>query len=175
MTTLPLDPLDPTSGCLERNSRKGAVPERRRGRIEPPIRGVSVLQEMADLPGKKAEPDVPRGGSGAVTDPDEAVRAAIKAAVDAGRSELAARLLDGRKGGPAGGRGRAEALSERRREEIARGGALSRWGRLPERLRPLFPGYDLEQLRLPDHLDLVVLHVLTRGGEEDRLAGAPVR
>ena len=76
--------------------------------------------------------------------------------------------LGGRKGGPAGGRGRAEALSERRRMEIARDAALSRWGRLPERLRPLFPGYDLEQLRLPDHLDLVVLHVLTRGGEEDR-------
>ena len=43
---------------------------------------------------KKADPNVPRGGSGAVTDPDEAVRAAIKAAVDAGRLELAARLLD---------------------------------------------------------------------------------
>jgi hypothetical protein len=39
-------------------------------------------------------PHVPRGGSGPVTDPDEAVRTAIKAAVDAGRSELAARLLD---------------------------------------------------------------------------------
>jgi hypothetical protein len=76
--------------------------------------------------------------------------------------------LGGRKGGAAGGRGRAEALSARRRVEIARGAALSRWGRLPERLRPLFPGYDFEQLRLPDHLDLVVLHVLTRGGEEDR-------
>jgi hypothetical protein len=76
--------------------------------------------------------------------------------------------LGGRKGGPAGGRGRAEALSARRRVEIARGAALSRWGRLPDRLRPLFPGYGLEQLRLPDHLDLVMLHVLTRGGEEDR-------
>jgi hypothetical protein len=43
---------------------------------------------------KKAHPDDPRGGSGAVTDPDEAVRTAIKAAVDAGRFELAARLLD---------------------------------------------------------------------------------
>ncbi|MGO9835195.1 MAG: hypothetical protein ACLP1X_13360 [Polyangiaceae bacterium] len=76
--------------------------------------------------------------------------------------------LGGRKGGPAGGRGRAEALSAGRRVEIARGAALSRWGRLPDRLRPLFPGYDFEQLRLPDHLDLAMLHVLTRGGEEDR-------
>jgi len=76
--------------------------------------------------------------------------------------------LGGRKGGAAGGRVRAEALSAGRRVEIARGAALSRWGRLPERLRPLFPGYGLEQLRLPDHLDLVMLHVLTRGGEEDR-------
>ena len=76
--------------------------------------------------------------------------------------------LGGRKGGTAGGRGRAEALSARRRVEIARGAALSRWGRLPDRLRPLFPGYDFGQLRLPDHLDLAMLHVLTRGGEEDR-------
>jgi hypothetical protein len=54
--------------------------------------------------------------------------------------------LGGRKGGAAGGRVRAEALSAGRRVEIARGAALS----------------------LPDHLDLVMLHVLTRGGEEDR-------
>ena len=66
----------------------------RRGGIEPPTRGFSVRPDVADLPEKKADPDVPRGGSGAVTDPDEAVRAAIKAAVDAGRYELAARLLD---------------------------------------------------------------------------------
>jgi len=46
------------------------------------------------LPEKKAESNVPRGGSGAVTDPEEAVRTAIKAAVDASRLELAARLLD---------------------------------------------------------------------------------
>ncbi len=66
----------------------------RRGGIEPPTRGFSVRPEITDLPEKKADPDAPRGGSGAVTDPDEAVRAAIKAAVDAGRLELAARLLD---------------------------------------------------------------------------------
>ncbi len=46
------------------------------------------------MPEKKADLNVPRGGFGAVTDPDEAVRTAIKAAVDAGRLELAARLLD---------------------------------------------------------------------------------
>ncbi len=66
----------------------------RRGGIEPPTRGFSVRPEFTDLPEKKTEPSVPRGGSGAVTDPAEAVRAAIKAAVDAGRFELAARLLD---------------------------------------------------------------------------------
>jgi uncharacterized protein DUF6922 len=39
---------------------------------------------------------------------------------------------------------------------------------LPERLRPLFPGYQFEQLKLPDHLDLVMFHVLTRGGDEHK-------
>jgi hypothetical protein len=58
------------------------------------LRGFSVLPNITDLPEKKTDPNVPRGGSGAVTDPDEAVRAAIKAAVDAGRFERAARLLD---------------------------------------------------------------------------------
>jgi hypothetical protein len=66
----------------------------RRGGIEPPTRGFSVRPNISDLPEKNAALGVPRGGSGAVTDPDEAVRAAIKAAVDAGRFELAARLLD---------------------------------------------------------------------------------
>ncbi len=35
-------------------------------------------------------------------------------------------------------------------------------------MRQLFPGYQLEQLRLPDHVDLVMLHVLTRGGNEHK-------
>lgn len=69
--------------------------------------------------------------------------------------------LGGRKGGPAGGRARAKSLSARRRSEIARAAALARWGRLPDRLRPLFPGYHLEDIRLPDHIDVVMLHVLT--------------
>ena len=88
--------------------------------------------------------------------------------------------LGGRKGGPAGGRARAEGLSPKQRSEIARAAALARWGHLPERLRPLFPGYRLEDLRLPDHVDLVMLHVLTRGSEQDRLwlflgQGGPLR
>jgi hypothetical protein len=66
----------------------------RRGGIEPPTRGFSVQPGFTDLPEKNAVPEVLRGGFGAVTDPDEAVRTAIKAAVDAGRLELAARLLD---------------------------------------------------------------------------------
>jgi hypothetical protein len=74
--------------------------------------------------------------------------------------------LGGLKGGPAGGRARASVLSARRRKQIAGMGAAARWGRLPELLRPLFPGYRLEALKLPDDRDLVMLHVLTRGGEE---------
>jgi hypothetical protein len=35
-------------------------------------------------------------------------------------------------------------------------------------LRPLFPGYKLEGLKLPDDVDLVMLHVLTRGGQTHR-------
>lgn len=59
-----------------------------------PTLGFSVRPDVADLPEQNAVPNVPRGGFGAVTDPDEAVRTAIKAAVDAGRFDLAARLLD---------------------------------------------------------------------------------
>jgi hypothetical protein len=62
--------------------------------IEPPTRGFSIRPDLTELPEKNAVPSVPRGGFGAVTDPDEAVRTAIKAAVDAGRLELAARLLE---------------------------------------------------------------------------------
>jgi len=46
------------------------------------------------LPEKNADPVVPRGGFGAVTDPDEAVKVAVKVATDAGRYEFAAQLLD---------------------------------------------------------------------------------
>jgi hypothetical protein len=76
--------------------------------------------------------------------------------------------LGGLKGGRAGGRARAAALSSHRRKEIAGLGAAARWGRLPELLTPLFPGYKLEDLKLPDDSDLVMLHVLTRGGEEHK-------
>jgi hypothetical protein len=46
------------------------------------------------LPEKNADPGVPRGGFGAVTDPDEAVKVAVKVATEAGQYELAAQLLD---------------------------------------------------------------------------------
>jgi hypothetical protein len=59
-----------------------------------PTPGFSVPPNIIELPEKNAVPNVPRGGFGALTDPDEAVRTAIKAAVDAGRFDLAARLLD---------------------------------------------------------------------------------
>jgi hypothetical protein len=76
--------------------------------------------------------------------------------------------LGGLKGGPLGGRARAAALSPRRRAAIARSAAAARWGSLPDFLRVLFPGYRLDALKLPEHLDLVMLHVLTRGGDEHK-------
>jgi len=76
--------------------------------------------------------------------------------------------LGGLKGGPAGGRARAAALSSRRRRQIAGLGAAARWAKLPERLQALFPGYKLEELKVPEDTDLVMLHVLTRGGEEHK-------
>jgi hypothetical protein len=76
--------------------------------------------------------------------------------------------LGGRKGGPKGGRRRAEALSSRRRAAIAADAARVRWGGLPARLRPLFPGYHFEEITLPEQLDLVMLHVLSQGGQEER-------
>jgi len=76
--------------------------------------------------------------------------------------------LGGLKGGAAGGRARAKSLSALRRRDIARSAAWARWGSLPELLGPLFPGYELGNLKLPDHVDLVMLHVLTRGGLEHK-------
>lgn len=76
--------------------------------------------------------------------------------------------LGGLRGGPIGGPARAAALSPRRRREIARQAARARWEVLPEFLRPLFPGYMLENIKLPEHADLVMLHVLARGGLEHR-------
>jgi hypothetical protein len=73
--------------------------------------------------------------------------------------------LGGLRGGASGGRARAIVLSAKRRKEIARLAATARWGHLPELLRPLFPGYKLESFKLPEDVDLVMLHVLTRGGE----------
>jgi hypothetical protein len=75
--------------------------------------------------------------------------------------------LGGKKGGRKGGLARAARLSPKRRQEIARRAAASRWsGRLPERLRPLFWEYDLEDLRLANDLDQVLLKVLAYGRPE---------
>jgi hypothetical protein len=76
--------------------------------------------------------------------------------------------LGGVKGGPIGGVARARALSPRRRTEIARVAAMARWTRLPQMLRPLFPGYRFDELKLPDDVELVTLHVLTRGGPDHK-------
>lgn len=82
------------------------------------------------------------------------------------RHAVALGRLGGIKGGPLGGRARAAALSPLRRSEIARAAASARWGALPELLRPVFPGYRLEDLLLPRDTALVMLHVLSRGGTE---------
>jgi hypothetical protein len=76
--------------------------------------------------------------------------------------------LGGLRGGAAGGRARAAALSAKRRREIARAAVASRWGKAPELVRDLFPGYRLEDLRLDRDLDLVMLHVLGRGSAKHK-------
>jgi hypothetical protein len=76
--------------------------------------------------------------------------------------------LGGLKGGPRGGRARAEALSPRRRAEIARQAAAARWGQLPEALRALFGGFRFEDLSLQRDLDVVMLRVLGQGGDEHK-------
>ncbi len=76
-----------------------------------PTRGFSVRPEVPDLPEKKADPGVPRGGSGAATDPDEAVRVG-----DQGR----------RRRRPLGARGAAARCSSGRAE--AGGGRAARDG-----------------------------------------------
>jgi hypothetical protein len=76
--------------------------------------------------------------------------------------------LGGLKGGPAGGRARASALPPARRVEIAREAARARWTGISPALSDLFPGYRIQDLTLPRDVDLVMLHVLTRGGPEHR-------
>ncbi len=94
--------------------------------------------------------------------------AASTARDEANPHAVALGRLGGRKGGVDGGRQRAAALSARRRAEIAADAARVRSGGLPTRLRPLFPGYHFEEITLPEQLDLVMLHVLSQGGPEDR-------
>ena len=75
--------------------------------------------------------------------------------------------LGGEKGGRQGGLARAARLSPKRRQQIARRAATSRWsGQLPERLRPLFWDYHVEDLRLANDLDQVLLTVLAYGRPE---------
>jgi hypothetical protein len=76
--------------------------------------------------------------------------------------------LGGLKGGRKGGRARAAALSGARRAQIARAAAVARWGRLPQQLAVLFPGYRLDDLRLPRDRNLVMLHVLSHGGRQHK-------
>lgn len=76
--------------------------------------------------------------------------------------------LGASKGASKGGLARASALSRERRQAIARSAAAARWGGLPESLRGLFWSYKFEELRLPQDLDLVMLHVLTYGSAAQR-------
>jgi hypothetical protein len=76
--------------------------------------------------------------------------------------------LGGLRGGREGGHARAAALSPERRREIARDAARTRWGALPPSLASLFPGYVVAEIVLPQHLDMVMQHVLARGGPEHR-------
>ena len=62
------------------------------------------------------------------------------------------------------GLARGRALGARRRAEIAQRAAAARWtGQLPTLLESLFWTHALDELRLPDRKDLVLLHVLARG------------
>ena len=75
--------------------------------------------------------------------------------------------LGGLRGGPSGGRARAAALTPARRRQIARDAARARWS-LPQAFAPLFPGYAFAKIVLPEQTDLVMLHILSRGGLEHR-------
>jgi hypothetical protein len=68
-------------------------------------------------------------------------------------------------GASKGGIARSLAISEEKRREIARAAAAARWdGSLPEILRPLFWQYRFEELRLPESMNEVMIHVLSYGG-----------
>jgi len=76
----------------------------------------------------------------------------------------------GQLGASKGGTARALALSPDKRREIGRAAASARWdGRLPELLRPLFWQYTFEDLRLPESMNEVMIHVLSYGGPIHRL------
>lgn len=62
------------------------------------------------------------------------------------------------------GLARARGLSGRRRRQIAERAAAARWsGRLPELIGPLFWPHALDEIRLPDRADVVLLHVIEHG------------
>ena len=75
--------------------------------------------------------------------------------------------LGGLRGGPIGGHARAAALTPARRRQIARSAARARWA-VPPSFASLFPGYAFAKIVLPEQTDLVMLHILTRGGPEHR-------
>jgi uncharacterized protein DUF6922 len=75
----------------------------------------------------------------------------------------AAKLL-GRRGGLKGGVARANALSARRRMQIARRAIQARWEeRLPAELHDLFWEFDARELRVAKAKATIFLKVLTRG------------
>lgn len=61
---------------------------------------------------------------------------------------------------------RARALNADRRRLIAEEAARARWSRVPDLVRPLFDSRLFKELRLPDHENVVLLHVLSYGDNE---------
>src|SRR5260370_40908110 len=94
---------------------------------------------------------------------EDRMREAVDAIIGRTKNPHAVGLgrLGGLKGGPAGGRARAAALSAKRRRQIVGLAAAARWGVLPDLLRPLFPGYRLENFKMPHGSEPARLPVLT--------------
>ena len=65
-----------------------------RAGLEPATYGLKVRYENRAQPNENAQNERPLLGFCAASDPDEAVKAAIHAAVEAGRYDLATRLIE---------------------------------------------------------------------------------
>lgn len=109
--------------------------------------------------------DQPSSGGGEIREPLQALAAIIRRVKNP--HAVALGRLGGLRGGRRGGLARAANLTASRRRQIARAAARARWG-VPATFASLFPGYAFEDIVLPEQIDLVMLHLLTRGGPEHR-------